>query len=313
MQITATVAIIARIAPDVLVLTDHDYDLTGAAATALTDLLTSAGQTYPYRFALAPSSGMATGLDLDGNDRLGEARDAMGYGLFAGDGGLLILSKLPLDNANARDFSTLLWRDLPGATLPQQGDAPFPSADVQAMLRLSSVAHWAVPVLADPPFTLLVSSSAPPVFDGPEDMNGLRNRDQLRLWSLYLDGAFGPPPASFVFAGNTNLDPADGDGLRDAMAAFLADPRLKDPMPASAGGQAVADPGQTGDPARDTADWPDGRPGNLRVSYVLPSTDWRVAGAGVFWPTPDHPDAALLGSDGLAAGPHHLVWVDIVR
>ncbi len=312
-QIAAVVAIVARTAPDILVLTDHDYDLTGAAASALADLLGAAGQLYPYRFALPPNSGMATGLDLDGNGRLGEARDAMGYGLFTGDGGLLILSKLPVDTGGAQDFSGLLWRELPGATLPVRDGAPFPSADVQAMLRLSSVAHWAIPVLTDPPFTLVVSSSSPPVFDGPEDMNGLRNRDELRFWTLYLDGRFGPAPASFVFAGNTNLDPADGDGLRDAMTGFLADPRLQDPVPASTGGIAAADPDQQGDPALDTADWPDGRPGNLRVSYVLPSIDWRVIGAGVFWPGPDDPDAALLGSDGQAAGPHRLVWVDVVR
>ena len=314
-QIAATIAVIVRAAPDILVLTDHDYDLTGAAATALGDLLAGAGQTYPYFFALAPNSGMATGLDLDRNGRLGEARDAMGYGKFAGDGGLLILSKLPLDMANARDFSTLLWRDLPGAILPQIDGRAFPSTEVQAILRLSSVAHWAIPVLPPDgaPFTLMVSSSSPPVFDGPEDMNGLRNRDELRLWSLYLDGTFGPPPVSFVFAGNTNLDPVDGDGLRDTMAAFLADPRLQDPMPTSVGGTAASDADQRGDPALDTADWPDGKPGNLRVSYVLPSIDWQVTGAGVFWPAPGDPDAALLGSDGLAAGPHRLTWVDVTR
>jgi hypothetical protein len=63
----------------------------------------------------------------------------------------------------------------------------------------------------------------------------------------------------------------------------------------------------------DTADWPDDRPGNLRVSYVLPSRDWTVIDAGVYWPAPDSAAAAIIGPDGLAAGPHRLVWVDIVR
>jgi hypothetical protein len=152
-------------------------------------------------------------------------------------------------------------------------------------------------------------SATPPVFDGPEDRNGLRNRDELQLWLQVLDGQFGPVPQDFVIAGNANLDPADGDGLREAMTAFLVDPRLTDPLPRSPGGQAAADPDQTGDPALDTADWPDNAPGNLRVDYVLPAAAWTVTGSGVFWPAPDDPDAALAD----AAGPHRLVWVDLRR
>jgi hypothetical protein len=208
-----------------------------------------------------------------------------------------------------------LWRDLPGATLPIVDGQPFPSAEVQAMQSLSSTGHWAVPILPDagPPLTLLVWAATPPVFDGPEDRNGLRNRDELRLWQVYLDGDLGPPATDFVLMGNANLDPADGSGLHDAMAGLLADPRIQDPQPSSAGGLAAADSGQAGDPALDTADWPDDKPGNLRVDYILPAAGLRVTGAGVFWPAPDDPNAALLGSDGLAAGPHRLVWVDLDR
>jgi hypothetical protein len=145
-------------------------------------------------------------------------------------------------------------------------------------------------------------------------MNGLRARDELRLWQVLLDGGLGDVPTGpFVIAGLSNLDPADGDGDRAAMAAFLADLRWQDPLPGSAGGGTAGDPGQSGDPAQDTVDWPDGAPGNLRVSYVLPSADLAITGAGVFWPVADDPDAGLLGPDGLAAGPHRLVWVDVER
>ena len=41
--------------------------------------------------------------------------------------------------------------------------------------------------------------------------------------------------------------------------------------------------------------------------------DWTVSDAGVFWPAPGDPDAKLLGDDGLAAGLHRLVWVDVSR
>jgi hypothetical protein len=113
--------------------------------------------------------------------------------------------------------------------------------------------------------------------------------------------------------GNSNLDPADGDGFSTAMAAVLTDARLQDPRPQSAGGLAAADAGHAGDPALDTADWPDGTPGNLRVSYVLPSADWRVLSSGVIWPAPDMEQDAELAADVGLAGPHRLVWVDVER
>lgn len=307
-QTLATAAIIKHVDPDILVLTDFDYDLGSVALTAFAD--TAGG--YPFRFARRPNTGMDTGLDLDGNGQLNEARDAHGFGLFAGDGGMAILSRMPIDESMTQDFSDMLWADLPGATLP---GAPYPTAGA-TIHRLSTTGHWVVrfaPVDA-PPFDVLAFSATPPVFDGPEDRNGLHSRDELRAWEVWMEGGIGRgPTAPFVIVGNANLDPADGDGFRDAMAAFLKHPRLQDPLPESVGGAQAADAGQMGDPALDTADWPDGAPGNLRVSYVLPSTEWRVTGAGVFWPGPDDPDAALLGDDGLAAGPHRLVWVDITR
>lgn len=294
-QVRATVGIIAQVNPDILVLTDFDFDLDGLALAAFAQ---NFEQAYPYRFALQPNAGLATGLDLDGNGRLGEARDAQGYGRFAGDGGMAILSKLPIAAPDVTDFSDLLWKDLPGAVLPQSAGGPFPSLRGQSMQRLSTTGHWIVPVIPENgrAFSILAFSATPPVFDGPEDMNGLRNRDELRLWESVLDGHYGPPPESFVIAGNANLDPKAGQGLTAAMAAFLADPRLQDPLP-----------------DLPTAEWLEDGPGRLRVSYVLPSSDWTVTGAGVFWPVPDDPLRGLLGSDGLAAGPHRLVWVDISR
>ena len=311
--VDAIAAQVVAISPDVLVLTAFDFDLNNVALSALRDLLAAGGVDYPQLFSRLPNTGMATGLDMNGDGRSGGPRDAQGYGRFAGQAGLAILSRWPVDPAGMRDFSTLLWRDLPGAILPRAGDAPFPSPQAQAVQRLSSTAHWQLSVLAPGgPVDLLVWSATPPVFDGPEDMNGLRNRDELRLWTRLLDGDLGPVPGRyFVIAGNANLDPFDGDGLRGAMAEFLADPRLQDPVPTSNGARAAAIRGQNGPPERATAQW-DG-PGNLRVSYLLPSAAWKVTDAGVFWPGPGDPQAELMGEDGLAAGPHRLVWVDIRR
>lgn len=297
-EIVAILAVVAEVDPDILLLTDFDYDLDRVALQAFAD---AAG--YPHIFAWQPNTGIATGFDIDGNGRLGEARDAMGYGRFTGDGGMAIVSRHPV-TGTPRNLTETLWRDLPGAVLPPTSDA------IAAIQRLSTAGHWIVPFETDDGIvTLLASAHTPPVFDGPEDRNGLRNRDELRLWSQVLDD----PPKGFVIAGNMNLDPVDGQGYADAMAAFLADPRLIDPQPQSAGATFAANPDQRGDPATDTADWTDPLPGNLRVSYVLPSSAWQVTGSGVFWPAPDDPKAALLGADGADAGRHRLVWVDIAR
>ncbi|MEJ8561451.1 endonuclease/exonuclease/phosphatase family protein [Yoonia sp. GPGPB17] len=294
-QIAAITGVIAHISPDVLVLTDFDFDRDSIALDQFAD---GFGASYPHYFALHPNAGIATGLDLDGNGRLGDARDAQGYGRFAGDGGMAILSRFPVVDDQVSDLSMTLWRDLPGATLPQKDGAPFLSDNAQDILRLSSTGHWIVPIaLPDgKPLSVMAFSATPPVFDGPEDMNGLRNRDELRLWEVVLDGAYGAVPDSFAITGNANLDPRDGDGISGAMASFLQHPRLQDPLP-----------------GQDTVDWPEDGPGDLRVSYVLPSVDWRVTDAGVFWPASDDPERALIGDDGLTAGPHRLVWVDISR
>ena len=304
-QIDATLAVIEAVDPDILVLTEIDWDRQLAALTAFN----AAGPNYPHVFATQPNSGRDSGFDLDANGRLAEDRDGLGYGRFTGDGGMAILSRWPMNVPAVQDLTATLWKDLPGVVLPVFADGrPFPSQAAIDILPVSTTAHWIVPVMVPGgPFDLMVWSATPPVFDGPEDANGLRNKDELLLWVQH----FGDQP--FVLAGNANLDPVDGDGLTQAMAQMLAHPRLIDPLPRSAGGVVAADPGQAGDPSLDTADWPDDRPGNLRVSYVLPSAEWQVVDAGVFWPAPDDPLADLLGPDGLAAGPHRLVWVDLRR
>lgn len=294
-EIRAIQNIIARNRPDILVLTDFDYDLDGIALAAFADLF---ADPYPHMFALPSNAGLATGLDLNANGRLGEARDSQGYGRFAGDGGMAILSRFPILAEQVTDYSEVLWKDLPDATLPQLEGVPFLGDDALNQFRLSSTGHWIVPIAVPggPPISVMAFDATPPVFDGPEDMNGLRNRDELRLWEIVLEGGFGPAPDSFVIAGNANLDPKGGEGYRQAMADFLALASLQDPLP-----------------DLPTAHWPEDGPGDLRVSYVLPSRDWQIVAAGVFWPGPDDPDRALLGEDGLAAGPHRLVWVDISR
>jgi len=321
-QVQAVIGIIAHISPDVVLLNGFDYDYGNAALNAFADLFSDHDAPYPYRFALRPNTGMDTGLDMDGDGQTGGPRDAQGYGQFGGQGGMAILSRLPISEAAVQDFTALRWVDFPQALLPQVDGKPFPSPKAQALQRLSTTGHWVVPVTVERgTINLMGFHATPPVFDGDEDRNGMRNHDEVRFWSAYLDGELDVKPDSvpFVILGDANLDPFDGDGRGEAMRGLLAHPLVQDTAPTSQGA-AVAAQRQggvnalhKGDPALDTADWNDKTgPGNMRVDYVLPSVDLKVVASGVFWPKTDTPNAALLSVGGTLASRHHLVWVDVV-
>ncbi|MCE8514659.1 endonuclease/exonuclease/phosphatase family protein [Ruegeria pomeroyi] len=308
-QVAAVVSVIAFARPDILALQGLDWDHEGRALDALAVQLAAAGWEMAHRFAAQPNSGRAINLDLDGDGRIGGPGDAQGYGRFSGQGGIAILSRHPIAQANVQDFSALLWRDLPGATLPESNGYPFPTAEAQAVQRLASTGHWLVPIDTDQgSMVLLTYQAGPPVFDGPEDRNGLRNRDETRFWQLLLDGAVGTmPDLPFVLAGGANLDPQDGEGHHGAIETLLTDPRLQDPAPVSPGAAKAGSQGHRGPDAQDTVDWPG--IGRFRVDYVLPSIHWRVTGSGVIWPTPEDPSAGLVSQ----ASRHRLVWVDLIR
>ena len=305
-QIAAVVQVIVALQADVVLLTGFDYDLDLVALTAFASLLSAADAPYPYRFSARPNTGLATGLDLDDDGYLGGPGDAQGYGRFSGEGGMAVLSRLPIGTADVRDFSDVLWQDLPGALL-FDGMTP----DAQAIQRLPSTGHWDVPIglPGGPTLHLLAWYATPPVFDGPEDRNGRRNHDEARFWAALLDGdlSMPAPDAPFVLLGDANLDPVDGDGLSAAMLGLLAHPKLQNPSPRGLSGRVEVE--HSGDPALDTADFSaKAGPGGLRVDYVLPSADLAVAGAGVLWPPPDDPLATALA----AASRHYPVWVDLI-
>ena len=73
---------IAQARPDVLLVTELDWDAGNTALTAFQTLLADAGAGMPHAFAFRPNTGLATGLDLDGDGKMNGARDAQGYGRF---------------------------------------------------------------------------------------------------------------------------------------------------------------------------------------------------------------------------------------
>ncbi len=297
-QVQAVSNIITHIAPDILLLQGIDFDTQLHGAKALQSALFAQGLHYDHIFALPPNTGIPTGVDLNGDGTTDGPADAQGYGKFRGADGMLLMSRWPISRPNVQDHSALLWRDLPDAQLPYADNTPFPSAKGHAIQRLSSTGHWEVPVVlpSGRAITLLAFSATPPVFDGPEDRNGLRNADEILLWQHRLNGDMGPAPQMpAIVIGVVNLDPNQGQGRHTAIRTLLNHPHLQDPH----------------QDAGPTVDWSDPVPGDLRVDYVLPSREFEVTDAGVFWPRPDAPDHALLSHKDTAASRHRMVWVDL--
>ncbi|MEM8880834.1 MAG: endonuclease/exonuclease/phosphatase family protein [Pseudomonadota bacterium] len=291
-QIAAIVDAVAAVDPDVLLLLGFDYDAGLAALTAFAESLAAAGIDYPHRFAQRPNAGWPTGVDVDGDGQLAEPQDAHGYGRFSGQGGMALLSRYQVSDTEARNFSDLLWRDLPGN---RAADVIGP--EVQDVLRLSTMAIWDIPVVIGDTHRLnvLAIHAGAPVFDGPEDRNGIRNEDETAFLLRYLDGwspdGAGFAAQNFAVLGTLNVDPERGEGRTGALRALLADPRLQDPEPQDPDGQTA------------TTNWQEPSPGRLRVDYILPSSNLAVLGAGIHGTAED--EAANLASG------HRLVWMDI--
>ncbi len=227
---------------------------------------------------------------------------------------------------------------MPGARLPDHPATPAPadyySPEELAVVRLSSKSHWDIPLAVRGKLVhFLVSHPTPPVFDGPEDRNGRRNADEIRLWADYVGtrsrsayiyddrGRRGglPAGARFVIAGDQNSDPLDGDSVPGAIQQLLENPRIDTAFAPQSSGATEASALQGGanlthrsDPAFDTADFPDSAPGNLRADYVLPSKRGvRVIGGFVFWPPSTNPLSRLTGVFPFPTSDHRLVALDL--
>jgi hypothetical protein len=331
-QARAVAEIIQRVRPDILLLQEFDYDAGGAALRDFQANYLAKPQggaqsmSFAHTFFTESNTGQPSGFDLGNDGSVQGGEDALGFGDFPGQYAMALLSRFPIDRAQARTFRKLLWRDMPGALLPPGWYSP----EELAVVPLSSKSHWDVPVrIGKLTLHLLASHPTPPAFDGPEDRNGRRNHDEIRFWSDYLDGAAyirddagargGFRGKAFLIMGDQNSDPVDGGSLNDAIGALLKDPRIDARfVPQSAGAveasiaQGGANAAQRGDPRFDTADFNDRLAGNLRVDYLLPSRGMRVCGGGVFWPARSDPGASLVwGDHPPPSSDHRLVWIDL--
>lgn len=342
-QIQAIATIVRAVQPDILLVNEIDYSTEADNAALLDseyfsksspDLLGREAWPMKFHYSAASNTGMPSGMDLDNNGRDNEPNDAFGFGRFPGQYGMAVFSRFEIAAADVVTMKDFLWSKLPDAMRPMNpktGKSYYSDA-TWAKLRLSSKSFWDVPIRT-PNGTLhiLASHPTPPAFDGPEDRNGCRNHDEIKLIQLYIESsteltddrgnklAFSKD-SPFVILGDLNCDPKDGDSKSSAINSLINHPQMaKSAAPRSEGGkQASARQGESNarhksDPAEDTADFNDNSVGNLRADYALPSKHLKVISSGIFWPL--HEDVAADQVDVvkklLDASDHHLVWVDI--
>lgn len=271
-EIVAVTNGIAALRPDILLLTRFDHDPSGHALSALSAQIADKGLAYPYRYAPVQNRGLASDHDLDGDGRLARPEDAQGYGRFSGDGAMALLSLWPI--GEVADHAAFLWRDLPAARLER-----VPKA-VQSIQRLSSSAHWVVPVdWSGGVVQLLIWAATPPLFD-TTGRNRDRNHDEAAFWLALLAGKlpFPAPTGAYVVMGHANLGPGQGDPA--ALNALAAHPHLTPVLT----------------PASSTLR---GAPAGL--SWMQASRAARVVASGVYPPENQSSDLR-----------HRMVWIDLL-
>ncbi|WP_445767242.1 endonuclease/exonuclease/phosphatase family protein [Rheinheimera sp.] len=327
-QIKNIAHIIQLVRPDVLLLNEFDYIAKpelGVTAFIRNYLHQAQGDAkpidYPYFYYSTVNTGQPSGHDLDNDGKTtGVGADAWGFGFYPGQYGMVLLSKYPIDTTKVRTFQQFKWQDMPGFMPTKKADgSPWYSQAAWAEFPLSSKSHWDIPLdINGKTVHILASHPTPPVFDGPENRNGIRNHDEIRFWVDYLtpqnagyiyddNGNKGglAADARFVLLGDQNASAdGEGDALNSAISALYNHPRINNTMPPQSKGAAENAPGNP-KAAFHTAGW------RMRADYVLPSkAGFVIKDSGVFWPEKASPLHPLVGSRG-ASSDHRLVWVKL--
>lgn len=158
--------ILQRTRPDILLINEFDYDSLERAIGLFQEHYLGVAQhvsdatpapeplQYPFRFLARVNTGVPSNMDLDNDGTIGtrstaDAGDALGFGNFPGQYGMVVLSRFPIDTSRVRTFRTFRWRDMPGALLPADPTTgrPWYSDPELEILPLSSKSHWDLPIM----------------------------------------------------------------------------------------------------------------------------------------------------------------------
>nr|WP_235938696.1 endonuclease/exonuclease/phosphatase family protein [Thalassotalea algicola] len=323
-QIKNIAEIIQRVNPDIILL--NEFDRTDNNAIALKNFIGNylnksqnqqAAIDYPYYYQGPVNTGVKMTVDVNSDGKITQPQDTYGFGYFPGHFGMALLSKYPIDHNNIRTFQKFLWQDMPNAFKPMVDGKGYYPEQVWQQFRLSSKSHWDIPVIiGGKTIHVLASHPTPPVFDGPEDRNGKRNHDEIRLIADYLDSTVGnyiyddkgikgsiDSTNPFVILGDLNASDKDGDAIKAGISALINHKLVQDPHPSSKGGDLHKPENENS--RYHTAYW------GMRADYVLPSkAGWTIKDSGVFWPTKEDELYRLIDSRS-ASSDHRMVWVEL--
>lgn len=335
-QTLAAAEVVKRIRPDVLLILeiDHDYtaetpDLEANARRFIANYLNVGDNAldFPHVYAGPCNTGILSGVDLDNDGHTATVadvpgrlygNDSFGYGNYPGQYSMALISRVPIDTESIRTFREFLWKDLPDNNMPRDWYSP----EAVEILRLSSKSHWDIPMTINgQTIHVLATHPTPQGFDGPEDRNGARNFDEVKLFAEYINGSDAlvddagrkgglAPDASFVVMGDLNSSPVEGSRYNGLLAIeqLLRHPRVQDTSPilTSTGALWGREPGPPNHPERHNFGY---RGSTVQIDYILPSRDIHVLGGGVYWPDPSEDfKGALLAEYG---SDHRLLWLDI--
>jgi 3-phytase len=251
-QAKAVADLIQKQMPDVLLLSDIDYDGADRVRYRFRgDYLTlsQAGGVpidYPNHFTGPVNTGVASGFDLNHDGKaittpgsLQYAEDAIGFGEFPGQHGMMLLSKFPIDTKNIRTFTRFKWKNMPDAQLPTDASGkPYYDEAELKMLRLQTTDLWDVPIrIGDQTVHVLVNRPTKVEADGPEHRKAKRNHDEIRFLCDYLSGAgTDRGPAAYITDDENGKGGFDvtggthfvimGEETSDSMDALLKHPRV---------------------------------------------------------------------------------------
>lgn len=336
--------IIQRSNPDILLLNEIDGNDSGAAVEAFKTGYLEVAQadgveavTYDHVYYSECNTGLVVTeieADFNNDDVLGGPDDRYGFGNYNGQYCMAIFSKYEIDTAQTRTFQKFLWKDMPEAQQPVLEGTNWYSAEEWNIFRLSSKTHIDLPINVNGTTVhVLASHPTPPVFDGKEDRNGLRNFDEIRLWADYIDPAstylyddMGNADVTlaentrFVIMGDENASAVEGDAaevngvtaINQLLDSPLVNPNMAEDsdvfqVPTSAAG--AANRTSSVYASTHTAGWA------MRADYVLPSAyGLKVAQGGVFWPQASddlHYLVTAIGEGDVESSDHRMVWMDL--
>lgn len=192
-QAQAVARMLQRARPDVAMLFGFDWDSDARGARRFQERYLGIPQQgeprleHPHRLALPVNRGEPSGLDLDGDGRVGGPGDAWSWGRYPGQGGMLLLSRLPFAEP-IRTFRTVP-SDWPART-PTEGAVV--AADHGMAPRLSETSIWDVPIETPAGTLRVLASDTLPLAEAPAARASIeRGRAQSAFLDAHARGVIG--------------------------------------------------------------------------------------------------------------------------